>query len=51
MLLTAAAVAVGALLLLPEFGFATAYRRTSQRPPALVYDFGDVVAAGAEDDR
>ena len=47
MLLAGAAVGVGALLLLPEFGFAAVYRRAAQRPPALVYDFGDVVAAGA----
>jgi hypothetical protein len=47
MVLTGAAVGVGALLLLPEFAFATAYRRAAQRPPALVYGFGDIVAAGA----
>ena len=47
MVLTGAAVGVGALLLLPEFAFATAYRRAAQRPPAFVYGFGDIVAAGA----
>jgi hypothetical protein len=47
MALSGVAAGAGALLLLPEFGFATVYRRAEQRPPSFVYDFGDVVATGA----
>lgn len=44
-LLRALAALVGAVLLAPDMIIATVFRRVGRRPPAVLYHYGDIVAA------